>query len=128
MGSFWFCRETDKFLKRGHKSQIMSHQMALYAKHADQRVLQNAMHGAADEISKSIGCALQCTIGATALNRFATVRTAHCIAHFNEKMEKKQVSIGRISVTSEMGSKCTISRIKSLCEGALCAFQCNGKM
>ena len=33
------------------------------------------------------------TIRATALNYFATVR----IAYFNEKMDKKQVSIGRAS-------------------------------
>ena len=71
--------------------------MALCVKHADQRGLArifiakcNAMQGAGDEMSKSIGCKLQCSIGATALNHFATV----CIADFNEKMGKKQVSIG----------------------------------
>ena len=48
------------------------------------------MHGSGDEMSNSIGCTLLCTIRANALNHFATVR----IAYFNEKMGKKQVSIG----------------------------------
>ena len=55
------------------------------------------MQGAGDEMSKSIGCKLQCSIGATALNHFATVR----IADFNEKMGKKQVSIGWTSTLKE---------------------------